>query len=165
MKKIIALVLAVMMVLSLAACGGSSAPAAETQKTDAPAANTGSETPKEVYHVKLEMASLMTVPNLEATTRWSRGRDMKRATNMMERGTEETPKYGERAKSRISTATISTTGFSESFLYSPQPSLTTATPKREERRNTETAIREKTDLGGRFSSPKERRARLYPRRP
>ena len=104
-------------------------------------------------------------PNLEATTRWSKGREMKRATKMMERGTEETPKYGERAKRRISTATISTTGFSESFLYSPQPSLTTATPTREERRNTETVIREKTDLGGRFSSPKERRARLYPRRP
>ena len=67
MKKLIALALALVMVLSLAACGGSSAPAAETQKTDAPAANTGSETPKEVYHVKLEMASLMTVPNLEAT--------------------------------------------------------------------------------------------------
>ena len=67
MKKLIALFLALAMVLSLAACGGSSAPAAETQKTDVPAANSGSETPKEVYHVKLEMASLMTVPNLEAT--------------------------------------------------------------------------------------------------
>ena len=40
MKKIIALLLALAMVLSLAACGGSSAPAAsEAPKADAPAAD------------------------------------------------------------------------------------------------------------------------------
>ena len=42
MKKFLALLLALAMVLSLAACGGSDAPAAETPKADAPAA----ETPK-----------------------------------------------------------------------------------------------------------------------
>ena len=38
MKKFLALLLALVMVLSLAACGGSDAPAAEAPKADAPAA-------------------------------------------------------------------------------------------------------------------------------
>ena len=41
MKKFFALLLALAMVLSLAACGGSDAPAAKAPKADAPAAEAG----------------------------------------------------------------------------------------------------------------------------
>ena len=64
MKKILALILALAMVLSMAACGGSSAP--EASKTpDAPAANGGAAS-ADVYTVKFALITLMTVPNLEA---------------------------------------------------------------------------------------------------
>ena len=43
MKKLIALLLALAMVLSLAACGASEAPAAEAPKADAPAAEAPAE--------------------------------------------------------------------------------------------------------------------------
>ncbi|MBR5262011.1 MAG: extracellular solute-binding protein, partial [Oscillospiraceae bacterium] len=70
MKKYLALVLALIMVLSMAACGGASStpstpntPSTNDQPgTDAPSTNAG-----EPYTVKLSMATLMVVPSLEAT--------------------------------------------------------------------------------------------------
>ena len=70
MKKYLALVLALIMVLSMAACGGSGAttttpttPSTNDQPgTTAPSTNAG-----EPYTVKLSMATLMVVPSLEAT--------------------------------------------------------------------------------------------------
>lgn len=66
MKKILALVLALAMILSLAACGAApeapkaDAPAADAPAADAPAAST------DVYTVKFALITLMTVPNLDA---------------------------------------------------------------------------------------------------
>lgn len=70
MKKLLALLLALAMVLSMAACGGSKAPEA----TKAPAADSGNKTdapateaaPAEVQTVKFALITLMTVPNLDA---------------------------------------------------------------------------------------------------
>ena len=55
MKKIIAMLLCLAMVLSLAACGGSSAPAAtEAPKADAPAAQApATEAPAEAATIKV----------------------------------------------------------------------------------------------------------------
>ena len=48
MKKIIAMLLALSMVLAMAACGGASAPATEAPKTEAPASGeTAAEAPAE----------------------------------------------------------------------------------------------------------------------
>ena len=71
MKKFLALFLALVMVLSMAACGGSKAPA-ETKapaadsgnKTDAPAATEAAS--DEVYTVKFALITLAVVPNLDA---------------------------------------------------------------------------------------------------
>ena len=55
MKKIIALLLALVMVMSLAACGGSSAPAAtEAPKADAPAAEAPAAEPVTIKVAAIE---------------------------------------------------------------------------------------------------------------
>ena len=70
MKKILALVLAMCMVLALCACGQQAAPAAApaaegpAAAAEAPAA---ADPAKEPYHVKLSMSTLMVVPAVEAT--------------------------------------------------------------------------------------------------
>lgn len=66
MKKILAVILVLAMVLSMAACGGSSAApeASNTPAPDAPAANAG--TTNDVYTVKFALITLAVVPNLEA---------------------------------------------------------------------------------------------------
>jgi len=65
MKKILALILALAMVLSMAACGGEKTPetTAPVSGNNAPA---DSETPEEVYTVKFALITLAVVPNLEA---------------------------------------------------------------------------------------------------
>ena len=63
MKKLLALILALAMVLSMAACGGSNAPEA-TKAPDAPVAEGGES--NNVYTVKFALITLMTVPNLDA---------------------------------------------------------------------------------------------------
>lgn len=68
MKRILAMILALVMVLSMAACGGTSAPEATKapesgNETDAPANSGKSE---EVYTVKFSLITLAVVPNLEA---------------------------------------------------------------------------------------------------
>lgn len=70
MKRILALALTLVMLLSLAACGGDNTSAPDTTAPDASTPNntSGSETPSgEVTHIKLELATLMTVPSVEAT--------------------------------------------------------------------------------------------------
>ncbi len=71
MKKFLALLLALAMVLSLAACGGSDAPAAEAPKADAPAANApaanapAAEAPA-AYKTELNIAINANPPSLDA---------------------------------------------------------------------------------------------------
>ena len=70
MKRFLALALALIMTLSLAACGGSKAP--DSNGGDAASAPVSDDTAApapsgEVTHIKLEMATLMTVPSTEAT--------------------------------------------------------------------------------------------------
>ena len=61
MKKILALVLALVMVLSLVACGGSSAPAAtEAPKADAPAEAPAAKEEPKADPMKIDIASLYT---------------------------------------------------------------------------------------------------------
>lgn len=74
MKRILALALTLVMLFSLAACGGDNTPAPDTAVPDATAPEvgtpdaSGSETPSgEATHIKLELATLMTVPSVEAT--------------------------------------------------------------------------------------------------
>ena len=73
MKKIIALFLALCMVFALCACGGqketpadSSNPSSKTD-TSNPGKDSGKDSAKEPYHVKLSMSTLMVVPAVEAT--------------------------------------------------------------------------------------------------
>ena len=74
MKKMLAVVLAVLMVLSLAACGGSSAPAATEAPaaaapaaTEAPAAEApATEAPAKVYNIGI--CQLVQHPALDAAT-------------------------------------------------------------------------------------------------
>ena len=66
MKKILALILALVMVLGMVACGGSTTTAPESgNKTEAPAADGGAAS-NDVYTVKFALITLMTVPNLDA---------------------------------------------------------------------------------------------------
>lgn len=74
MKRFPALVLALVMVLALAACGGSGTPSngadANTDGSSAGSTSEPGDTPApsgEVTHLKLELATLMTVPSVEAT--------------------------------------------------------------------------------------------------
>lgn len=68
MKKVLALLLALVMVFALCACGSSDSEQAGTQAASTgDKADTTAASSSEPYHVKLEMATLMTVPNLEAT--------------------------------------------------------------------------------------------------
>ena len=60
MKKIIALLLAMAMVMSLAACGGSSAPAAEAPKADAPAAEAPKADAPAAEAVTIKVAAIET---------------------------------------------------------------------------------------------------------
>lgn len=68
MKRFLALALALVMVLALAACGGGNS-SSTPSGTDNNASNPGNTAAPsgEVTHIKLEMATLMTVPSVEAT--------------------------------------------------------------------------------------------------
>lgn len=68
MKRFLALALALVMVLALAACGGGNNPSTPSG-TGNNASNPGNTAAPsgEVSHIKLEMATLMTVPSVEAT--------------------------------------------------------------------------------------------------
>lgn len=63
MKKLLALILALVMIFSMTACGGSSS-SEETKAADAPVAE-GNKS-NEVYTVKFALVTLMTAPNLDA---------------------------------------------------------------------------------------------------
>ena len=70
MKKLLAIILAMVMVLSLAACGGSSAPAAEAPAADAPAAEApaaeapGAEAPQVTAPTEAEAPSIPGVDDI-----------------------------------------------------------------------------------------------------
>ena len=65
MKKILALILVLVMVMGMVACGGSTTTAPQTgNKTEAPAADGAAS--NDVYTVKFALITLMTVPNLDA---------------------------------------------------------------------------------------------------
>ena len=67
MKKALALLLALVMVFALCACGSSGGQTTGGQTTGGQATTGGQTTGGEPYHVKLELCSLSTVPSLEAT--------------------------------------------------------------------------------------------------
>ena len=69
MKKALALLLALVMVFALCACGSSGGTGAATAGGSSSGGQTGggAAASGEPYHVKLELCSLSTVPSLEAT--------------------------------------------------------------------------------------------------